>query len=251
MTQSNPAIMYNYTDCIFDRQFGYHADYDDRDNNYLMRDVAKYHFAYSPPGRSNSARMRDDRVLDQGVTQLSPAYAWRHWLSASPNATSLGPDVMTLVDYARKHVPKDIGVPTTMRACARALLDMGHIEIFLWAKNAYDIRNWMQAEFGPVVITAPWYDNMSDPTNRVAHARGDIVAWHSFVLLSYQNVRNVFIMLNSHGVAWGAKGRKYIPFNDVQFLFDNGAIACSSPTKYIGVSAREQAQRNRKLVVTL
>jgi hypothetical protein len=249
--QRNPALMHNYAECQLDRGYGYYADYDERDDGYLMRDVAKYHFLYTGAGPQQPGKIKPERILDQGVTRLSPAYAWRHWLSATPNSTPLGPDVMTLIDHARKYVTMDANAPTTIRACAHALMELGHIERFLWAKSAYDMANWISAGFGPIVVTAPWYEDMDDPTVLVAHARGEIKTWHSFLILSYMPSRSAFVLLNSHGLYWGRNGKKQLPFTDMQFLFENGAIACSSPTKTVGARARDVVQHNRKVVVEL
>lgn len=251
--EHNPALMYNFVDCQLDRGYDAPAIYDPRDDKYLMRDVASMAFVYTSDFGQVQGKIKPHKILDQGVTNHAAAYAWRHWLSASPNASSLGPDVVSLFEYSQRFKPTDVHAPTTIRACARALQHMGHLEAYLWAKSAGDVMNWLRADLGPVVMTAPWYDDMDDPTTLIAHVSGELKAWHSFIILSYVPSRKAFVIVNSHGLYWGLDGKKHIPFDELQYLFNNGAIACSGTGKKVGLAARMavQERRSREIAVDL
>lgn len=184
------------------------------------------------------------KVLDQGDTPRCVAYAWSGFLEASPVRTKSGglpilagypslPFTDGLYFEAQKvdEWPGEDYDGTSVRAGAKVLRGLGRIGSYVWANNAETLRTHVLT-VGPAVIGINWYEDMFDADEegkRPLNVSGGIAGGHALLVLGYSRQETAFRLLNSWGESWGAKGRAWLTFSDMQQLLrDEDGEACSA-----------------------
>lgn len=172
-------------------------------------------------------------VLNQGVEGSCVGHAWAAWLMAEPTVTMDGPSPYLIYTEAQKRDPwaDEPHEGTTVAAAASWLLDQGHIERFVWARNAREIANWI-VTYGPVVLGTAWFESMHT-VNSLGFVKpeGEIVGGHSFLAHGFDVDLNAFLCINSWGPAFGKNGHFYIAFRDMDILLRSFGEACSAIEK--------------------
>jgi hypothetical protein len=172
-------------------------------------------------------------LLDQGQTYPCCGFANRALLSASPNRYN--PFLpLTPLDISRWSQAVD-GFPlphngTTMRAAAKVMQERGYWSNYLWARSAQDMRRFMLAGLGPVLVGTKWYSRMFEPVNGIAKPQGTDEGGHAYFCFGYVRKYRMFRFQNSWGKKWGQGGRFWMHEDDVDLLLADGGEAVA-PTE--------------------
>lgn len=175
-------------------------------------------------------------VLDQGAYPHCVGFAWRQWLSSALLKTKTGPSPTFIYSEAQKidEWPGENYAGTSVRAGAKILQSIGHVDNYFWAWDATTIKNWILGGNGTVVVGTLWYEDMFSPDKQgFLKPSGPDVGGHAYLLVGFSQDRNAFRMINSWGRAWGDSGRAWISFNDMQLLISQDGEACTAYEKKV------------------
>ncbi len=197
---------------------------DERDQQYLLRAVMP---AAQPLPRYR--HYRTGKVLDQGPYPHCVGYAWKQWLASAPLMTKTGPEAQQIYHECQKvdEWPGENYDGTSVRAGAKVLQAMGHIQEYRWAWSVEDLRQWVLGGNGSVVLGTLWYQGMSYPDKYgMVSPTGRVLGGHAYLLVGYNDLRGVFTCVNSWSKSWGDGGRFRIAGEAVQRLLDQDGEAC-------------------------
>lgn len=175
-------------------------------------------------------------VLDQGRTGTCVGHAWRQWLSSALLMTKGGPDAFAIYDAATQidewtDNDADTGrqMGTSVRAAAKVLQQLGHIGTYVWASSAAEVRDYLLAHKGTMVMGTDWHHSMMNPDAKgFLSLDGDIIGGHAYVINGWSTARNAFRMVNSWNRTWGQVGRAWIRFGDLDALIHAEGEACGA-----------------------
>lgn len=187
--------------------------FDERNLRYLMA------FALEEPPPNRSISYRCGVVLDQGSTSRCVEYSWRSLINAAP-IRQRWPYPDGDLYHAAQQVdpwPGDDYDGTATIAGAWVLKSRGYLSDYLWAYNVDDVRRWMQAGRGSVIVGTDWHAAMFDPDPRtgLVQLTGPLVGGHAWHITGYDRFRGLFTAKNSWGLGWGgwqtSTGRRVKP----------------------------------------
>jgi hypothetical protein len=208
---------------------------------------AKYFPRGIPPGRRS---YRLGPLLDQGPTGTCVAHGWANKIIGGP---VMQPMPLSILDFYRRVVKVDewpdndyeatapdgdLQSGTSVRAGAKALVDIGIAKTYLWAESAEDVRGWMLSGFGGVVLGITWKENMMDTdADGFISYTGVVVGGHCVYLNEWND--SIARPLagkpptagaggpNQWGGGWGRKGRFYLTMDELDTAIKEDGEACA------------------------
>jgi hypothetical protein len=150
-------------------------------------------------------------ILEQGSTGTCVGHGWRAWLSGEPLMTEGGPSAFDIYDgslpldeWAQNDHDTARLYGTSVRAGAKFLSSLGHVQSYVWATSVDDIIRWILGGFGGVVLGTQWLDQMNVPTSEgIIRARGKSEGGHCYYGYGLDRMRGLIAIQNSWGVDWG------------------------------------------------
>lgn len=206
--------------------FGRRYAPDDRDHSYRM--------ATALPEEAPSRTYRYYRagpVLDQGPYPHCVGYAWRQWLSTAHMMTRTGVDARSIYQAAQKvdEWPGEDYDGTSVRAGAKVLHGLGHIERYLWAWDVNTVAEWLLGNHGTVILGTRWFAGMSQPDkNGVGHITGSLQGGHAYLVVGANMKSGLFRVLNSWGRDWSQNGRMWLEGETLEQLIQWDGEACTA-----------------------
>lgn len=227
---------------------------DVRDNTFPMRLALDPLESFFPQGVPEGSRhYSPGAVLEQGKTGTCVAHGWASKIHAAPIKQ---PMALSPYDFYRRVVLQDVWPDndfeatapddqlqsgTSVRAGAKVLASLGYGKTYLWAKNAEDVRSWILAGLGGVVIGIWWKSNMMnlDRHGFISYTGENIGGhcvylggWNDKVKRGSKRVRAARIQ-NSWGRGWGQSGRCWITMDDLdKAIADDGEACALTEIKY-------------------
>jgi C1A family cysteine protease len=196
---------------------------DERDRQFHMRSIV----AQVP---ATSRFYRTGPVLDQGNTSSCVGHAWRQFLSSAPIMSKGGPSAFAIYHEAQQ-VDEWEGEGydgTSVRAGARVLTTLRHLQSYVWAWDAATVRDFVLAK-SSVVFGTNWYRSMYEPDNAgVVCPGGQIAGGHAYLCIGYSQPRGAFRFINSWGRTWADGGRFWMLGEHVDLLLRDEGEACAA-----------------------
>jgi len=215
------------------RSFGRLYKPDVRDKKYLLRpDTARAMMI-------NQRFWYPGAALDQGAEPACVGYSTWKWLYGGPvknRAMSFTP--YRLYKEAQKwdEWPNEDYDGTSVRGVFKFLQHEGFVSEYQWAFNLDTVIAYVLT-VSPIVMGTNWYTDMMDPdSNMYVKPTGVVEGGHAYLFCGINKLRKnpdgsvgAFRILNSWGQSWGAKGRAWITFKDVQYLLSQAdSEACTA-----------------------
>lgn len=233
----------------------------DQDEQFLIRR------ALQAPGTTLPSRKSwriASKALDQGVTGTCVGHAWRNFLRSQPVQTEkAGPSAYDIYRTAvtsdewtdnddEANLPdadKRLDHGTSVRAGAKAVMELGRLKSYLWAFALQPAIEWVLSE-GPVVLGTNWWSSFQSPDDEgivQIKASASIVGGHAYLWRGVDTRRGLALCSNSWGDSWGKSGDFYLPLRDLERLIaDDGEVCTAVEKKYAAksvVPARTSSQR--------
>lgn len=172
---------------------------------------------------------------DQKSYSCCVGFGWKHFLCAAPIMHKGPPDgfeiyqaCLPLDEWAdNDHDSVEMQFGTSVRAGAKALQAMGHLERYLWAFDMETVKQFVLTQ-GPVVLGTSWHDGMWKPDkNQYVNLTGGVVGGHCYTTLGYSRLRDAFRCINSHE----GNRRFWLRAADLQVLLGDWGEACAAIQK--------------------
>jgi hypothetical protein len=199
---------------------------DERDNNFRMSALP---LSQAPAKTRRYYQLGP--ILHQGQTSSCVGHAWRQWLSSAVVMTRTGPDAFTIYNRARQvdEWPGEDYEGTSVRAGAKALQELGHIEAYWWAWDAATVADWLLNDMGVVVAGSMWTRGMARTDKKgFIKPEGASVGGHAWLIAGYDSIRGIFRCANSWGRAWGQNGRFWLAGEHLDYLLQENGEACTA-----------------------
>jgi hypothetical protein len=225
----------------YDRGLGRIKAFDPRDHNFLRRAS----LPKAKPQRRKMYWIMPDN-LDQGNTPQCVAYAWEHYLLASPVKNRMYKTPNELYHECQL-VDEWEGVNydgTSGRAGAKVLQQAGLIGKYEWAFDL-DTMTRHLLDFGPVVIGTNWYEAMFEPNTQVGkdlflRVDGEYAGGHEWVLdgcnldgKCYCGDPGKYQGFNSWGNQWADSGRFWIcPKDLARLIREDGEVCMATELRF-------------------
>lgn len=224
---------------------------DPRDKRYPFRLALDPHRQIFPHGLEGSSYQSPGHPWDQGDTGTCVEHGIRHAIEAGPIKQKLP---LAQYDFYRFIVPLDefkdndfeatapteqLQSGTTVRAGLDGGVKLGLYKSYLWAESIEDVRQWLLAKLGPVVIGVEWKSEMMETdTEGFVNVKGQVEGGHCVMLYGW----NDHIPHNgkreqgaraqqSWKLPWGDRGtgRMWISREGLESLFEGGEFG--APTE--------------------
>lgn len=197
---------------------------DHRDARHLVRMVTP---TTRPKRRTWTLRQR----LDQGDQPQCVGYSFKHLLLARPKEQRKSPSAPEIYNGAQRFdgEPGENYAGTTVRGGAEYLKDEAKlIKSYRWAFSAEDALNYVGND-GPVVLGTDWKTDMMRPGSdgRIRFSGGNI-GGHAYLLIGYDDRRQLALIHNSWGEDWGLRGRAWISYADLEQALRDAGEACAA-----------------------
>lgn len=171
----------------------------------------------------------DTKQLDQGDTGHCVGFGWAQWGNSQPIEDNFTNDDGHAIYYECKVID---GEPrqengSYVRSGAKAMQDRKRDEIYAFASTIQEIRDWVQAAKGPVVVGTDWYNDMFDPDREgYVTPTGGNAGGHCFLLIGDLESEGAFLFQNSWGANWGLNGYFKMKYEDFDKLLQADGEAC-------------------------
>lgn len=210
------------------RGLGRYYDPDERDEGYLLRSVAGRVGIDSLPEYSYWVQQT---TLDQNGYSRCVGYRWKTLLINSPvrqKAEYPTPDDIYFLaqdnDPWPGREPSYYG--TSVRAGAKACVDLGVVSEYRWAFTMDDLLTWLFL-YGPLVVGTEWFDGMYDPDeDGYIWPTGSGGNGHCYGVTGGNRVQRKLRIHNSWGSNWSDNGLAWMTFDAFESLLANGGEAC-------------------------
>lgn len=205
--------------------FGRRFSPDVRDHKFLLRSAAP--FEKIPQRKTWRIWWKGD----QQDTPMCVGYSWHALLRALPNLQrDPSPEILYAMAQRNDEWPGEDYAGSSVRGGAKALQAMGKISAYGWALNIHEAIQWVGTH-GPVVLGTNWYASMMTP-DKHGHIvpKGRLVGGHAYLLLGYDDKKELALIQNSWGKPWGLNGRAWISYAHLDRLIQEDGEACS-PTE--------------------
>jgi hypothetical protein len=226
-------------------KFGRLHEVDTRDHRFLMTALLDTTARELPARKTWGV---NPAALNQGATGTCVGHGWRNFLRCTPRRTEKsGPSAW---DIYRAAVLRDgwrdnddeSGLPdgdvrldfgTSVRAGAKALMALGHLESYVWSFFLQPAIEWVLTR-GPIVLGTDWYSSFSTPDEegivRITPS-ASVLGGHCYLLRGVNTTRALALCTNSWGDSWGRSGEFYLPFRDLERLIRDGGECCTAIEK--------------------
>jgi len=192
----------------------------------------------------------DAAALDQGTTGTCVGHAWRNFLrcaplelkKSGPSAYDIYRKAVTLDDWRSndRHATMDDGDArmvggTTVRAGAKALKALGHLESYLWSFTLHTSLEWVLTR-GPVVLGTDWWSSFERPdAEGIVRIKPNakVTEGHAFLWRGVNLSRGLAVCTNSWGEDWGTSGDFLLPLADLERLIANDGEVCTAVQKHV------------------
>lgn len=161
-------------------------------------------------------------ILDQGQMSSCVGFTGRQWMQTAPVMfKALSPSGVEIYRYALTvdefHGEADTG--TSIRAGVKSLQHFGRVESYVFAYSAEEVRQWIMADKGSVIVGTTITEGMAKPDAKgYMNPTGRLLGGHAYLLMGYSLSRNAFRITNSWARSWGENGRAWIRFSDFDDL---------------------------------
>lgn len=159
--------------------------------------------------------------VDQGQTNSCVGYSCEGWQRCSPIRTKNPTPGLTIYRRALQidEFPGEQDTGTSIRAGVKALEEFGHVERYVWAYSAEEVKLWVLTT-GPVIVGTNFTTGMRDVKGPswFMELLGIPLGGHAYLLTGYSRTRHAFRMINSWGRNWGDKGRAWLRYGDLDSL---------------------------------
>ena len=198
-------------------------EFDDRSRGFPIRTLVA-----ERPRRSYTWSV--NVFLDQGREGACVGFAWAHDAAARPKVVPLVDDLDALDIYNRARQldrwPGEAYEGTSVIAGAKAMQERGWLKEYRWAFSEDDLALAVGYK-GPAVLGIPWYEGMFSPDEQgFLRPTGAVAGGHAILFIGYSVKHDRYLVHNSWGQGWGARGRAYIHREDVQKLLRENGEAC-------------------------
>jgi hypothetical protein len=167
--------------------------------------------------------------LDQLSTPHCVAFSGVRYLTTSP-CVNKPVDTTVLYNECQK-VDEWEGESydgTSVRALFKILQQRGYISEYRWAFDAETVIAHVLA-VGPVVMGTTWTIDMFMPDRRgFITFTGEPVGGHAWTIIGASRKKQAVRMINSWGPNWGASGRAWVSFADLDALIKDYGEACTA-----------------------
>ncbi len=169
-------------------------------------------------------------VLDQGRTPHCVAFSHMQRLRSSPVIQkNIAPDTTAIYNLAQTidEWPGEDYDGTSVRAGAKALIQLGYYERYYWAYDAVTVKNYLLNGQGTIILGTNWFHDMFFPDkNGFVKLTGRLAGGHAYLCIGYTEKRGAFRFVNSWGKDWGQAGRFWMLGEDVDKLIQDAGEAC-------------------------
>lgn len=168
-------------------------------------------------------------AYDQGSTPQCVSYAWQRFLTTNPVVNKPLPFTEFYDECQRRDEwPGEDYDGTSVRAGAKILKERGYCSGYSWAFDAETIIAHVLA-VGPVVLGTLWTYEMFFPApNGFIAPTGREVGGHAYVVIGASRTKQAVRIINSWGRDWGANGRAWLSFSDLDRLIRDRGEACTA-----------------------
>lgn len=172
-------------------------------------------------------------ILDQGMTSQCVAYTGVQWLQTQPIVNSENiPDPRSLYHECQQIDEWEGEEPDVQGTSVRALMKIfrlkGYVDRYVWARSAEDVKKFVLSE-APMPFGTNWTDEMFFPDeNGLIIPNGKVEGGHAYLCVGYSNITHQFEFVNSWGDTWGAGGKFYMRYKDVEKLLRQQGEACAA-----------------------
>lgn len=217
-------------------RLGRHVDHDDRSWNYNVTPTVRSRLCATLTRaglvRNRNYWRRFSPILDQGALGSCTGHAMTALLGCEPFATSeeqaepfdenfaveLYSEATRVDQFQGEYPPEDTG--SSGLAVAKVAKEWGFIRQYRWAFTTNSLIYALR--FGPVIVGAPWYEEMFTPDrDGYVFPTGDVVGGHEFLIRGYS--KGTFLADNSWGANWGLNGSFNFTVATWEVLRKNGA----------------------------
>jgi hypothetical protein len=213
---------------------------DKRDQDYLIPNLAR-----AAKAVTSKYWMSLGRTYDQGNTSQCVAYAGVRYLISHP-ILNKPLQFAALYNECQRNDEWPGEEPayegTSVRALFKVLKAKGLVTEYRWAWDCETVVNHLLTR-GPVVMGTDWHMEMFRPDRwEYIEPKGAAVGGHAYLLIGanrqkvhpLSGARGAVRLINSWGPNWGANGRAWMSFADLDTLIRSDGEACvATETKLV------------------
>lgn len=167
---------------------------------------------------------------NQGAVGACVGFAFAHFLAAAPLIQLHRIPAMGIYRLAQE-LDEWEGTNyegTSVRAGAKVLQRAGMISTYAFARSIDAVVAWV-LERGPVIAGTNWYNKMTFPdANGFCKPGGRLEGGHAYCITRVNVREEYFGFVQSWEPNWGAEGRGYIRFSDMERLLRENGEFCTA-----------------------
>jgi len=169
--------------------------------------------------------------LDQGQTGHCVGFGSAAWGNSAPVEDRFKNADAHNIYYMAKVIDGEPGKEngSSVHSGVKALKQLGRVQSYYFGTTVDVLKQWVLQQ-NPVICGTDWFKDMFNPdAGGVVVPTGGVAGGHCYLMLGYDESKDLFEFDNSWGTSWGKKGRFYMHASDVQTLMDRaGAEYCGA-----------------------